>query len=238
METISMPPITLLDLVNLTHQIVNLNVVYLAISITIILGSGVLFYFVSLKPIQEKIKKQSKDLKKEKDKNNIKFDLLKINFEKSKEASESKIMQLEKNITKVSDEKMNQLEKKMQEIQQTAKEEMEKIKFRTNETELKALWNEQYTWGIGSLQVEINELFSIVSYLDKTINYKQELVSTDLCLQAIIDVIEKIKKAEAVPGDKTFEKDIYNLLIKSLNKLDGNEEKKGKIFEEAKILLK
>lgn len=61
METITAPN-SLIDLMNLTHDAISLNAVYLGISVSAILVlAGILFgvfYFFNLKPLQDKITKQ------------------------------------------------------------------------------------------------------------------------------------------------------------------------------------
>ena len=234
-----MPPLTILDIVNLTHQILNLNAVYLGVSIAIILGSGIALYFVNLKPIQDKINKQRYNLKKEIEKNENKFDLLKKDIEEAQNKSEEKILQMEKGLTKTSEEKLAQLGKKMQEIESLAREEIKKINDKANFIELNSLWDAQYMWGLGSVAVEINVLSSLSAYLVKSIEYEQQVIKVESCLDNIIKTIGRIKKAGGdSAGNKEYKERIYNDLVISLAKINGNEEKKKIILEEGKILFK
>ncbi|MCH7883171.1 hypothetical protein IIA95_02025 [Patescibacteria group bacterium] len=70
METLSTSSVSLIDLINLTHDVASLNAVYLGISMSAVLVlAGILFgvfYFFNLKPLQEKIIKQEDKLEAQK----------------------------------------------------------------------------------------------------------------------------------------------------------------------------
>ena len=106
---------------------------------------------------------------------------------------------------------------------------------RANEIELHNLWNNRYLWKAQG--VPINELDDLSSYLNKAIEYDMRMVSWDICLKAINEALDRVKKTTHVKLDKAHKERIRNQLINGLSNLKGYEEQKKQVLAETKVIF-
>lgn len=238
--TISASTISVMDLINLSKDLAQVNAEYLGISVGIILTFSAifsaLFYLFNIKPFQEKIKKHEEQLDAEKRRNDERFSKLEIDVKKSQEEAKTKIKQLEQDSMKMINEKIDQVEERTREIKEMANKEIQNMRLRANFIELNSLWTEQYLWGIGSTQVYSNVLSSLISYFEKSIEYKYPLASPELCLQNISKALKDIQDKKALIS-KERGRELHDRLINVLSKLEGFDEQKQNVMKEAETLL-
>lgn len=223
-----------LDLVN---KVASWNVAYLAITIGIILGSGVVAYFFNIKPFQEDIKKQGEKLENLSKEIDSKFENLGSRFRNlvthQKTQLENSIKKVEKESVLFRDGALQNIERaetKLDSFVDKAEKEFEILKNKHRNSELDFLWNMHHMWS--GMNVHINALATLVEYMEKAQEYKI-LYLTKLWLEQILNTLNNINSYKK-------EQDIMKLeqrIILLLEKITDYEELKIKIKEKLLIVF-
>lgn len=223
-----------MDLVN---KVAGYNVAYLAISVTIIISTGVLFYLFSVKPLEEKINIQEKELEIQKKANLEKLEKLASSVEKAQKDSEEKLMMMKESLTVLIEGKVTSAEKKVESLENLAKKEIADMKSNAHALELEGLWNKQYIWRVGQTKVPVNTLRSLVEFLEAQIRYNIESATTELAFSNISDTLDLLKNEKPLNGDKKDRGQLYDRLVNSLSKIKGYDSRKNGLLEKAKEVL-
>lgn len=169
MESVATSSVTLLDLINLTHDVASLNAVYLGIAVSAVLVlAGILlgvFYFFNLKPLQEKITKQEDKIdaqKKETDR------VLKSSEDKLEESLEKFRNEYAEHIDEllIENNEKNVLEAKSQ-IATAEKLLLEKIESISEDKDIKLK------------DIILSDVVNKISAAEKTINAEMAKLKTD-----------------------------------------------------------
>jgi hypothetical protein len=207
-----------LDYNSLLNDVMITNATYLGIGVAIILGSGIAFYFINLKPFQDEISKATDELRRLSSENsNLISDNIKLKEEIRKISVSTKrtvskhLLQLEnrfgelegqisssedvlRNNIRISDERFSDLEKKIS---------REAMKLKWDHE-----WSEHYLWDTKG--VHINTFISLVTSY-KYASKLQDNNKVELCIQSIHTWLNEHN--DNFKNDDTFKKYKSDLLI-------------------------
>lgn len=230
----------LIEFIQLTHDVAALNATYLTISVSIILFLGGVFYIFNFKPLQDKLQKQEENIEKDRTENKHQLKKLRKSVKAFKDEA---IRQIESTKEALSEEfrsKSSGLEKQMLAIEEKANNEVESIKKETQKNKLESIWSQHYIWSMGSLTVAVNQLTTLIEYLELSNKYKVYVVAGVTCYREIIDALECVKKE--YDKYKTLYPDaqrLYDELISAVENTDNfdvNQKKTIQVTAE-KILI-
>lgn len=231
MDTLTTIPTA--QITNFVHEIVNLNLGYLGLGITIILVFGGFFYLFNFKPLQKSIEKQEDRLDNFNEKMDEKLVSLNTVFANlsAEQAAQFKSIN-DKTIEEINNLKKEILERtekagvEFSSLANEAQQEIKNLENKYQESELENLWREHYMWlGLG---VHGNTLTSLIKYMEKAILYKKTYL-TDLWFDRLDETLEKISSYKYTDKDE-----VNKNLILILEKIKNSEEKKNKIKDKIK----
>ncbi len=169
----------ILDYNSLLNDVMITNATYLGISVVIILGTGIVFYFVNIKPFQDKVEKIANDLaelsnknsdltrENESLKNDLKNSLLttKRSLGKQIVSFENKLGELEDHISSSVDGIKTNTEKTVNDFILEMKERFKQLEEKTSKeiigTKWDHEWSNTYLWDTRG--VPVNTFISLVS---------------------------------------------------------------------------
>lgn len=209
-------------------QVSSINTQYLGISVSVILGAGILLsillYFLNFKPMLKKLYKQENLILK-----------LSDDLEKERKLNEERFTEL----LKKEEEKINDLVKKIEITEKESSLSLEKIKNEQKNLhqELKekvqlidALgdWNKHYMWEFSKISVPGNTLSCLSSCLHKSLNYK---------ITWLVDMsMDKIEDFIRITDPKQLkEEEILKEIESSLVRIEDN--KSFNLVEKIKISI-
>jgi hypothetical protein len=203
---------------DLLTSLAQTNLGYLTISVAILGVLGGVFYVFNLKPIQDKISKQEQNLIKtdKESKDNItKIEkVMLVNIEKNKQDALNQIdlgrdeiqSKSEALMLKVKDELNNEIKTarlSVGKLEDSVNKKLTTLEHLSQRIELSGLWNEHYMWD--GRKIYSNTLQSLITYLEKGIEYKIDLLFS-LCLGAIDDTLEKLTKGDIQEQEEDLQK--------------------------------
>jgi len=200
----------LIEFINLTHDVAQLNAAYLTISVSIILFLGGVFYFFNFKPLQDKLQKQEEKIENERRENKSQLKKLRRSVTAFKNEAMTQIKSSKEVLLTEFKQKNEEIDKRVKQIEDEAKGQIQNLEQKARLTELMDLWEKHHFWQLGSLSVPDNSLRVLIDYLEKCFEYDIALSDTDLLIKNIKDVLKKIsesrKDAELnVPRTKMYE---------------------------------
>ncbi len=233
---------------DLADQVITYNLAYLGICVTIILVFFGGFYLFNLKPIRDKLDKQEKRLK------IMEGDLKARFFRLSKDNSEqieglnnllaANLGILKTDIDNRLDVLSSEVDSKKEELNSFKKEFLDKVelvkkeisaaikslKDRSETLELEMAWSQQYIWSAS--HVTLNEISSLLEYLEKAIQYNKLSNSMkELCLDNILDALGKLN-----PTQDQLDTYYQTKIVKALGKIEDLSETKKKILDKVQEL--
>jgi F0F1-type ATP synthase membrane subunit b/b' len=217
LSQVSADSFELTELINITRDIAELNAAYLAISVSVIIFLGGIFYLFNVKPLQDKLQKQEEDIEKERKDNKHKLKKLRQSVSAFKSEALSQIATLKETTLQDLQQKNEELDTKIQKIEMNAESQIKTLKFDSNLTELMQIWERHHFWKLGSLVVSENSLRSLIEYLEKSFKYGIAFSDPALLVRNIKDVLNVISKEIADDEGLVVRKQLYDNLIKAIS---------------------
>jgi len=231
----------------LIYRVLNYNLGYLAICVGIILLLGGFFYLFNFVPLIKKIENQEENLKELRRENEKRFlELIKKQNESLKslkglieeklnsmmvkvwnrlddleESTENKSKQLEKGTRDELDAEIKKSEKAIKKI-------TESMDKKINAMDALESWYRHYT--LEGRNAFVGALKKVLESLEKAIDYNVQPWSIDLCLEKIIEILDRIEIGQ-------YSLKNYEILSRVLDKVIGFEVQKDKIMKKAEKLL-
>lgn len=225
--TISIP-----DLIAISQGIVETNLGYLGVCLTIIIFSAGIFYFFNIRPVQKAVDRQEGDLESLNKDIQSKIDSVNQNFT---DLSLSQSLEFNNTITKLTSEievlkkeafeKIQLTEDKTVELIKRAENEQLKLRNDYEDSKLASLWNEHYMWE--GRNVRENTIATLIEYMEHALEYKKMYLLSTWTTE-FIDVLKETKENEAT---KFYRKNLDTRILVLMDKLDMKESDKTEIIK-------
>lgn len=222
--------VALNDVISLFKDVASLNLGYLAVSVTILTLLAGAFYLFNFRPLQEELKGQEEDLKGVRKQIETEFIKLNDGINLSKREAldnmEASKKRIEKDVLNLLIKTKTDLTTEFNE----AKNKLIGMERRHKMLELQMIWDAHYLWKVS--KVHTNELYSLMEYLEKTLEYKMEIVSNQLFLEVLNDVLD-----EKLDLDQKGKGECRERLINAFGKIVGLKDEKSVLIERINKVL-
>ncbi len=187
------------DFTMLLQSVVTLNLGYLGVCVTIILGAGGFFYLFSVKPFQASLEKQEKELiqlkRDTEERTTLMEEKLSTLLNAQVEDLSLAVVSSQANIKEYqvkSTEKLDQVIEKVNDTVKVIKGDFDKMRREFDVLVLETKWEEHYMWAGNETYSNAIEL--LIDFMEAQNEKSIHIVSNELWLVRVQNVLEKIGK--------------------------------------------